>query len=57
MPRSPTTPTKSDDVVMLEPHNSRQGKSKEVGANVKTGAERMKVAKHIERLEDMGVCA
>jgi hypothetical protein len=57
MPRSPTTPPKSDEVLMLEPHNSRQGKSKEVGANVKTGTEINKVVQHMERLENMGVCS
>ncbi len=56
MPRSPATTTRYDDVAMLEPHNSRQGVGGD-GKSVATREEVARVAQHIERIENMGVCS
>ncbi len=56
---SPATPQKSDDMLMLQRQQSRQGIRAvgKMGGPDKTRADMDKVAQHIERLEDMGVCA
>ncbi len=55
-PASPATRTQHKDMLTLEPHNARQGVGGD-GKSVATREEVARVAQHIEKLENMGVCA
>jgi hypothetical protein len=59
MTKSPATKTPHKDMHTLEPRNARQGNRvvEKMGGPDKTRADMDKVAQHIEKLENMWLCA